>query len=73
MRDVQRKFDLSPGDFPAGADLHEFVTRLRQYDFTDFYKVPLHLLLPGNPYPATPTLTRQAQPNPALTPPPTQP
>ena len=43
MRDVQRKFDLSPGDFPAGADLHEFVTRLRQYDFTDFYKVPLHL------------------------------
>ena len=43
MRDVQRKFDLSPGDFPAGADLHEFVTRLRQYDFTDFYKVTLHL------------------------------
>ena len=38
MRTVQRKFDLSPGDFPAGADLHEFVTRLRAYDFADFYK-----------------------------------
>ena len=25
-----------------GADLHEFVTKLRAYDFADFYKVSVH-------------------------------
>jgi len=37
MEDVQRKFDLSPGDFPSGEDLVQFATRLQSHDFTAFY------------------------------------